>query len=199
MKLYGFWYSHVGWIVGPDYKQTDYKTIGDYAKYPELVWLNKNHLIPPFILALVVMALGGIFNGGTILAMFTTAGFSSLFVGFFLSTVILYHGTFSINSLMHKIGKQRYESGDESRNSLVLALVTMGEGWHNNHHYYEVASRQGFFWWEIDITYYILRLFAAVGLIWELKEVPKHIKHSKNKAHARQLKQEAEQLKESAA
>ncbi len=99
---------------------------------------------------------------------------------------------------MHKIGTQRYESGDESRNSLVLALVTLGEGWHNNHHYYEVASRQGFFWWEIDITYYILRLFAAVGLIWDLKEVPKHIKLSKNKAHARELKQEAEALKASA-
>lgn len=198
MKIYGFWYSHIGWIIGPDFKETDYKTIGDYAKYPELVWLNKYHLVPPLLLALTVMALGGIFNGGSIMAMFTMAGFSSLFIGFFLSTVILYHGTFSINSIMHKIGTQRYESGDESRNSLVLALVTLGEGWHNNHHYYEVASRQGFFWWEIDITYYILRLFAAVGLIWDLKEVPKHIKLSKNKAHARELKQEAEALKASA-
>ena len=107
MKLYGFWYSHVGWIVGPDYKETDYKLIGDYAKYPELVWLNKNYLLPPFLLALVVMALGGIVNGGSILAMFTSAGFSTLFIGFFLSTVILYHGTFTINSLSHKFGKQR--------------------------------------------------------------------------------------------
>lgn len=196
MKLYGFWYSHVGWIVGPDFKETDYKIIGDYAKYPELVWLNKHHLIPPLILALVVMALGGIFNGGTILAMFSTAGFSSLFIGFFLSTVILYHGTFSINSIMHKFGFQRYESNDESRNNLLLALMTLGEGWHNNHHYYEVAARQGFFWWEIDITYYILRGFAAVGLIRDLKGVPKHIKYSKNKEHARQLRMEADELKE---
>lgn len=128
MKLYGFWYSHVGWIVGPDYKETDYKTIGDYAKYPELVWLNKYYLVPPFVLAIAVMALGAIVNGGSIALMFTTAGFSTLFVGFFLSTVILYHGTFSINSIMHKFGKQRYESGDESKNSLWLALLTMGEG-----------------------------------------------------------------------
>ena len=192
MKIYGFWYSHIGWIVGPDFKKTDYKVIGDYAKYPELVWLNKNYLVPPFILALVVMALGGIVNGGSITMMFTSAGFSSLFIGFFLSTVILYHATFSINSIMHKFGTQRYESNDESRNSIWLALLTMGEGWHNNHHYYEVAARQGFFWWEVDITYYILRGFAAVGLIWDLKEVPKHIKHSKNKQEAAALRKQYE-------
>ena len=190
MKLYGFWYSHLGWIVGPDYKETDFKVIGDYAKYPELVWLNKYYLVPPVILAVLVTALGGIVNGGSITMMFTSAGFSSLFIGFFLSTVVLYHATFSINSIMHKFGRQRYESGDESKNSLWLALLTLGEGWHNNHHYYEVAARQGFFWWEIDITYYILRLFSWMGLIWEIKEVPHHIKYSKNKEEARALAQE---------
>lgn len=187
MKHYGFWYSHVGWIIGPDYKETDYKVIADYSKYPELVWLNKHYLVPPVILALTVMALGGIVNGGSVLAMFTSAGFSTLFIGFFLSTVLLYHGTFSINSIMHKFGNQRYVSNDESKNNLILALITMGEGWHNNHHYYEVAARQGFFWWEIDITYYILRTFAFCGLIWELKEVPDHIKYSKNKEEAKAL------------
>jgi stearoyl-CoA desaturase (delta-9 desaturase) len=192
MKIYGFWYSHIGWIVGPDFKKTDYKTIGDYAKYPELVWLNKNHYLPPLVLALVIMALGGIVNGGSITTMFTQAGFSALFIGFFLSTVILYHGTFSINSIMHKFGTQRYESHDESKNSVWLALLTLGEGWHNNHHYYETAGRQGFFWWEIDITYYVLRTFAAVGLIWDLKGVPSHIKYSKNKAHAQELRKAAQ-------
>jgi stearoyl-CoA desaturase (delta-9 desaturase) len=192
MKIYGFWYSHVGWIVGPDFKETDYKVIGDYAKYPELVWLNKYYLIPPVMLAVAVTALGGIVNGGSITTMFTAAGFSTLFVGFFLSTVILYHATFSINSIMHKVGNQRYESNDESRNSIWLALVTMGEGWHNNHHYYEVAARQGFFWWEIDITYYLLRGLAALGLIWDLKEVPKYIKNSKNKQQAAALRKEYE-------
>ncbi|RAW03193.1 acyl-CoA desaturase [Pseudochryseolinea flava] len=196
MKIYGFWYSHIGWIVGPDFKKTDYKTIGDYAKYPELVWLNKYHFVPPLALALFVTALGGIVNGGSITEMFTHHGMSTLLVGFFLSTVILYHATFSINSIMHKIGFQRYESNDESRNSIWLALLTLGEGWHNNHHYYETASRQGFFWWEIDITYYILRSFAAVGLIWDLKGVPNHVKYSKNKAHAAQLRKEYEVKKE---
>ncbi|NJM24199.1 MAG: acyl-CoA desaturase [Bacteroidia bacterium] len=203
MKLYGFWYSHIGWIVGPDYKKTDYKTIGDYAKYPELIWLNKYHLVPPAVLALVVFVVGGIVNGGGLAAAFSAAGLSTVFVGFFLSTIILYHGTFSINSIMHKFGKQRYESGDESKNSLWLALLTMGEGCHNNHHYYEVSSRQGFFWWEIDITYYILRGFASVGLIWDLKGVPDHIKYSKNKQHANELRKsmqpkENEELRKSA-
>jgi stearoyl-CoA desaturase (delta-9 desaturase) len=187
MKLYGFWYSHVGWIIGPDYKETDFKTIGDFAKYPELVWLNKHYLVPPTTLALVAMALGGYFNGGDVMLMFTHFGFSSLFIGFFLSTVFTYHGTFTINSIMHKFGNQRYESGDESKNSLWLALLTLGEGWHNNHHYYESAARQGFFWWEIDITFYILKVFSWFGLIWDLRGVPNHIKYSKNKAHAKEL------------
>ena len=199
MKIYGFWYSHIGWIVGPDFKETDYKTIGDYAKYPELVWLNKHYLVPPTVLAISLMALGGIVNGGSIMTMFTAAGFSTLFIGFFLSTVLLYHGTFSINSIMHKFGTQRYESNDESKNSLWLALLTLGEGWHNNHHYYEVASRQGFFWWEIDITYYVLKGFSAVGLIWDLKGVPNHIKYSKNKQHAQQLRKESQVKEEIAA
>ncbi|MGK7389213.1 MAG: acyl-CoA desaturase [Candidatus Cyclobacteriaceae bacterium M2_1C_046] len=176
MKLYGFWYSHMGWIASNKHKHTELKVIGDYAKYPELRWLNKYHLIPPLVLALIVMALGGIVNGSGIADMFTTAGLSTLFVGFFLSTVILFHGTFSINSLMHKIGNQRYKSGDESRNSLILALVTLGEGWHNNHHYYQASARQGFFWWEIDITYYGLKMMSWLGLVWDLRGVPDHVK-----------------------
>ncbi len=190
MKLYGFWYSHVGWIVGPDYKDTDFKTMGDFVKYPELVWLNKYYLIPPFLLALSVMALGGIVDGGGIAMMFSSVGFSALFIGFFLSTIITYHGTFSINSIMHKFGNQRYTTGDESKNSIWLALLTLGEGWHNNHHYYEVASRQGFFWWEVDITYYGLKVLSWMGLIWDLKGVPDHIKFSRDKKHAQELRKQ---------
>ena len=187
MKLYGFWYSHVGWIIGPDYKETDFKTIGDYAKYPELVWLNKHYLVPPVTLAVIVTALGAWVNGGDLLLMFTHHGLSTLFIGFFLSTILTYHGTFSINSIMHKFGRQRYESGDESKNSLWLALLTLGEGWHNNHHYYEVAARQGFFWWEIDISFYGLKVLSWLGLIHDLRGVPSHIKYSKNKAQAKEL------------
>ena len=185
-KLHGFWYSHIGWIVGPDYKHTEFDQIRDFAKYPELVWLNKNHLLPPFLLLILVYLVGGYINGGSIAAI-PSAGLSTLVVGFFLSTVILFHGTFSINSLMHMVGKPRYDSKDESKNSLVLALVTLGEGWHNNHHYYQSSARQGFFWWEIDITYYFLKILSWVGLIWELRPVPAHIKYSSNKEEARVL------------
>ncbi|MEN8249159.1 MAG: acyl-CoA desaturase [Bacteroidota bacterium] len=189
MKLYGFWYSHIGWILGPDYKDTDYKGISDFSKYKELVWLNKYYVVPPVALMLLLMILGGIVNGGSIMAMFSVpGGLSTLLIGFFLSTVVLYHGTFSINSIMHKLGKKRYESGDESRNSIILALVTLGEGWHNNHHYYQSSTRQGFFWWEIDITYYLLKMMSWVRLVWDIKEVPKHIKYSKNKEEAIRLK-----------
>ena len=199
MKLYGFWYSHIGWILGPDYKDTDYEGISDFSKYKELVWLNKYYIIPPVVLMAIVMVLGGIYNGGGIDATFSVpGGLSTLLIGYFLSTVVLYHGTFSINSLMHKLGRKRYDSGDESKNSAILALVTLGEGWHNNHHYYESSTRQGFFWWEFDITYYLLKLMSWVGLVWDIQEVPKHIKYSKNKKEAYKLKKQYDELKKSA-
>ena len=199
MKLYGFWYSHLGWILGPDYKETEFEGIKEFSKYKELVWLNKYYVVPPIALMALVMALGGIYNGGSVWAAFSVpGGLSTLFIGYFLSTVVLYHGTFSINSIMHKLGNQRYESHDESRNSAILALVTLGEGWHNNHHYYVSSTRQGFFWWEIDITYYLLKMLSWFGLIWDIKEVPKHIKYSKNKKEANELKKQYQELEKTA-
>lgn len=194
-KLYGFWYSHIGWILGPDYKETKLNLIKDFAKYPELLWLNKYHLIPPLTLLIAVFFLGGYVNASAAgveisLMSIMSHGLSSLIIGFFLSTVILFHGTFSINSLMHMIGRKRYESNDESKNNLILALITLGEGWHNNHHYYQSTVRQGFYWWEIDITFYILKFFSWFGLIWDLKPVPKHIKDSRTKEEAKKLKLE---------
>lgn len=178
MKLYGFWYSHLGWILGPDYEKTRFDLVKDLAKFPELVWLNKYYLVPPFVLAIVVMIFGGIVNGGSVSAAFS-AGWSTLLVGFFLSRVILYHGTFSVNSIMHKFGKPRYKTGDKSKNSWWLALISMGEGWHNNHHYYQSSTRQGFFWWEYDFTYYVLKLLSWFGIVWGIREVPKHVQYCK--------------------
>jgi len=186
-RIYGFWYSHVGWIIGPDYKETRSDLIKDYAKYPELRWLNSHYLIPPIILMLLVYFIGGYINSGGVLAEIPVAGLSTLAIGFFLSTVVLFHGTFSINSLMHMIGKPRYVSNDKSKNSLFLALITMGEGWHNNHHYYQSSVRQGFFWWEIDVTFYILKFLSVFGIVWDLRPVPVHIKYSKNREEAREL------------
>ncbi|MEO1652527.1 MAG: acyl-CoA desaturase [Bacteroidota bacterium] len=188
-KVYGLWYSHIGWILSDDFIATNFKRIGDFAKFPEIRWIDKYHVLPGIILALLVTFVGGWVNGGSPTNMFTH-GMSTLVVGFFLSTVILYHGTFSINSLMHKIGNQRYQTGDESRNSIWLALITLGEGWHNNHHYYQATARQGFFWWEIDITYYFLKILSWFGIIWDVKGVPHHIKYSKSLPEAEQMKKE---------
>jgi stearoyl-CoA desaturase (delta-9 desaturase) len=174
-NLYGFWYAHIGWIMGPEYKPTRYDLIKD-MKHRELYWLNKYHFVPPVVLALAVYLIGNKVNGAGFFDW--SAGLSTLFIGFFLSTILVYHGTFTINSLMHKIGNQRYKTGDQSRNSLVLALITLGEGWHNNHHYYQSAARQGFYWWEIDITYYIIRTLGFFGIVWDIRPVPAKVKES---------------------
>jgi stearoyl-CoA desaturase (delta-9 desaturase) len=158
--LRGFWWSHMGWIVCRKYRGTDLEAIKDFTKYPELLWLNKHYLVPPIMLGALCFALGG---------------WSALVTGFFLSTVLTYHGTFVINSLAHVMGRRRYVTTDTSRNSLVLALITLGEGWHNNHHYYQSTANQGFFWWEIDISYYVLRVLSMFGLVWDLRTPPKHI------------------------
>ena len=156
----GFWWSHVGWILGRRYQATDWTRIKDFARYPELVWLNRYHLVP------------GIGLGATC---FLVGGWRGLWV-FFLSTALLYHGTFSINSLMHLWGRQRYRTPDTSRNSFLLALITMGEGWHNNHHYYQSTANQGFFWWELDLSYYVLKVLSWVGLIWDVRTPPPHVR-----------------------
>lgn len=193
MKLYGFWYSHVGWILGPDYNETDYESIKDYAKFPELVWLNKYHWVPSIFLGVFIFLLGAKVNGGSWFDF--NAGVSTLLIGFFLSTVILFHGTFSINSIMHYFGKKRYESGDESKNNFILALITLGEGWHNNHHYYQSSMRNGFFWWEIDIAAYFITILSWVGIVWDVQTVPDHIKYSKNLEDAKRILNETRQKK----
>ena len=158
--LFGFFWSHVGWFISDKYNDTRLEYIGDFAKYPELRWLNKYHLVPPVVLAVVLYLIGG----------------WGLFLwGFCLSTVMLWHGTFTINSLSHLFGSRRYLTTDTSKNSFVLALVTLGEGWHNNHHHYMAAARQGFFWWEIDITFYVLKLLSWVRIVRDLRPVPPHL------------------------
>ncbi len=156
----GFWWSHVGWILSNKYKDTDYDAIKDFARFPELRFLDRQNWIGPWVLGI---------------ASFLIAGWDGLLIGFFASTVLLWHATFSINSLAHVMGRRRYATTDTSRNSLLLALVTLGEGWHNNHHYYQSSTNQGFFWWEIDISYYTLRVLSWVGLVRGIRTPPKHI------------------------
>jgi len=158
--LFGFFWSHIGWIISDRYNETRLDYIGDFAKFPELRWLNKYHIVPPATLAVVIWLIGG----------------WPLFVwGFCLSTVFLWHDTFTINSLSHLFGSRRYETTDTSRNNWLLAILTLGEGWHNNHHHFMASARQGFYWWEIDITYYTLKVMSWLGIVWDLRKVPAHI------------------------
>jgi stearoyl-CoA desaturase (delta-9 desaturase) len=158
--LQGFVWAHVGWILATDYEQTNLKAVPDLAKYPELRWLNRWHLAPSLTLAGTLYLLGGL---------------PWVAWGWCVSTVLCWHVTFMINSLTHMFGRKRYVTKDDSRNSLILALLTFGEGWHNNHHYYQSSTRQGFFWWEIDLSYYALRALSLVGLVWDLREPPAHV------------------------
>ncbi|MET0661348.1 MAG: acyl-CoA desaturase [Steroidobacteraceae bacterium] len=155
----GFWYSHMGWLFNGT-AATDYSKIPDFAAYPELRFLNRYHLLPP-------IALG--------VATFLVLGWSGLFVGFFLSTVLTWHATFTINSLSHVFGKRRFATTDDSRNNWLLALLTLGEGWHNNHHRFPASTRQGFYWWEVDITYYVLTVLSWFRIVWDLRPVPERI------------------------
>jgi stearoyl-CoA desaturase (delta-9 desaturase) len=150
----GFWWSHAGWILCAKYDATEYDAIPDLARHPELRLLDSWHWLPPTLLGV---------------ACFLAGGWSALWIGFFLSTVLTYHGTFLINSATHLFGRRRYATTDTSRNSLLMALLTFGEGWHNNHHYYQASANMGFFWWEIDLSYYALVVLEKLGLVWDLR------------------------------
>ena len=159
----GFWWSHVGWILSDKYTETREEAIRDFARFPELRFLNRWYLLPPFLLAVGLFLIGG---------------FPLLVWGFFVSTVVLWHGTFTINSLSHVFGSRRYKTTDTSRNNFLLALITCGEGWHNNHHYHQNTANQGWFWWEVDVSYYALKLMSALGLVWDLRLPSESVKYA---------------------
>ena len=158
--LKGFWWSHIGWILSDKYSATDVDAIRDFARYPELRWLDRHDWVAPWAVAV---------------ACFLAGGWSALVIGFFLSTILLWHGTFTVNSLAHLVGRRRFDTPDTSRNSWLVALFTGGEGWHNNHHHYQSSCRQGFVWWELDPTWYGLRLLARLGLVHDLRAPPPRV------------------------
>ncbi len=160
-KQRGFWWSHCLWILVERHKKADFSNLKDFTKYPELRFIDKYEFLFPVAFAVALTLIGGV---------------HALVWGFFVSTTLLWHGTFTINSFSHLFGSRRYATTDTSRNNPVLAVITLGEGWHNNHHHYQRATNNGFFWWEIDITYYVIRAFALVGLVWDLHPVPKHVR-----------------------
>lgn len=164
---HGFLWAHIGWLLVPEYSKTRYELVKDFAQYPELRFLDRHPFLAPAALALLLYVAGEWLKpiGGATGAQFVVWGF-------FISTVLVYHVTFCINSLMHMIGSRRFNTPDTSRNNALLALLTMGEGWHNNHHRYPVSVRQGFYWWEVDLTYYVLRVLAVLGIVWDLRYPP---------------------------
>jgi stearoyl-CoA desaturase (Delta-9 desaturase) len=178
----GFVYSHLGWIFSRGQETMNVNRIADFAKYPELMWLHRYEQLPAFVLAVLCFAI---------------AGWPGLIVGFFWSTVAVYHGTFCINSLAHLVGRRRYVTGDDSRNNWLLAIITMGEGWHNNHHAYQSSARQGFRWWEYDPTFYLLKLLERLGLVWNLKRPTDEVLQNQHKLGTRVISRAASLVAES--
>ena len=159
----GFWFSHMNWILCDKYSETRFEAIKDFARFPELRFLNRFYLLPPIALAVALYFIGG---------------FSMLVWGFFVSTTLLWHGTFTINSLSHIFGKRRYKTTDTSKNNFVLALITLGEGWHNNHHYHQNTANQGWFWWEVDLSYYSLKVLSWMRIVSDLRTPSDAVKYS---------------------
>ena len=177
----GFWWAHIGWITSKKNFPTDYSKITDLAKYPELVFLNRFDTLIPILFAGSLYGLGAYLGAQGV----DTSGGQLLIWGFFISTTVLFHGTSCINSLAHVWGTKRFKTtDDESRNSFILTLITLGEGWHNNHHRYQATTKQGFYWWEFDPTYYLLKMLSWTGLIWGLKGVPESIYEEAEKTKA---------------
>lgn len=166
-RHHGFLWSHVGWVFAYENEPTRLALVKDFARYPELAWLDRHHRWPAFALAAVSYAI---------------AGFSGFTWGFLLSTVVLFQTTFMVNSLTHQFGTRRYATKDDSRNNWWVAFLTFGEGWHNNHHRYPGSVRQGFFWWELDVSYLVLRALAVVGVVWDLQLPPRRLLETERRA-----------------
>jgi stearoyl-CoA desaturase (delta-9 desaturase) len=175
----GFLYSHMGWIFARRHDVADLVKVADFTRYPELMWLHRHEQVPAMVLAPLCFLIGG---------------WPGLVVGFFWSTVLVYHATFCINSLAHVRGRRRYVTGDDSRNNWLLALFTMGEGWHNNHHAFQSSVRQGFRWWEYDATYYLLKALSWIGVVWDLKSPPQAVLRNEQRLGARVIDRAAAQL-----
>jgi stearoyl-CoA desaturase (delta-9 desaturase) len=157
----GFWWSHVGWILAARYDRTQPERVKDLARFPELVLLDRFGVVVPIAFAGLLAAVGGL---------------PAVLWGFFVPGVVCWHVTFSINSVAHVLGSRRYPTGDDSRNNPLLALLTFGEGWHNNHHFFASTANQGWFWWELDVSYLVLRALSVFGIVWDLRTPPAHVR-----------------------
>lgn len=178
---HGFLWSHLGWFLSHANFSTRLDRVKELARFPELKWLDRFDSLVPLLLAMAIYLLGTLLEHQA--PTLHTNGLQLLVWGFVVSTVMLYHATFCVNSLAHVWGSRRYHTRDQSRNNLLIALLTLGEGWHNNHHHFPGSAKQGFYWWEVDLTYYGLSVLAAMGIIWNVKHVPSEVREQRPSSH----------------
>jgi stearoyl-CoA desaturase (delta-9 desaturase) len=170
---HGFWWAHCGWIFSMAYRRADERLVSTFTRYRELRLLDRFYAVPPLTAAAVMFFIG--FTLQRINPELHTSGLQMLAWGFFISTALVHHAIYSVNSLGHLFGSRRFESSDQSRNNIILALLTFGDGWHNNHHFYQRSARHGFYWWEVDLTLYILKALSFLGIVWDLHTPPQRI------------------------
>ena len=180
-KEHGFIWSHMGWFLTKSNFVTNTKLIRELIRFPELRIIDRFDLLMPLALSISLWVIGYYLEQYE--PSLHTNGFQLFIWGFSVSTIMLYHATFLVNSVAHQWGKKRYETKDTSRNNFLIAILTFGEGWHNNHHHYPGSARQGFYWWEIDLTYYVLKFLAMMGIIWDVRTVSENIRESKKIEH----------------
>jgi len=181
----GFIWSHMGWFLSRKYFKADLSLVPELLRFPELRWLDRYDIVVPVLLAVLLYVTGEVLAAWQ--PALNTSGWQLVVWGYFISTVVLIHATLLINSLAHRVGSRRYPTRDDSRNNFWLALLTLGEGWHNNHHYHAASARQGFYWWEIDISFYLLWCLEKAGLIWDVRSI------AKEKRDAHSISREAAQ------
>ena len=170
---HGFWWAHCGWIFSMAYRRADERLVSTFIQYRELQLLDRFYLVPPLTAATLMFLIG--FALQRIKPELHTSGLQMMAWGFFISTVLVHHAIYSANSIGHLFGSRRFESSDQSRNNIFVALLTFGDGWHNNHHYYQRSARHGFYWWEVDLTLYILKALSYLGIVWDLQTPPQRI------------------------
>lgn len=181
----GFWHAHHGWLESPDILMASYERVSDLTKFPELRFLDSYYFVPPLLLAAVLAGLGAYLQAHH--PALGTSAWQMLVWGFFVRTALVWQLTFSVNSFLHKWGRKRFDTGDDSRNSNLLGVVTLGDGFHNNHHRYPISARHGFYWWEIDVTYYVIKLLEQLRLVHDVKIPPDEILEEGRKSDAKSV------------
>ena len=168
----GAFWSHIGWFLSDKHFKTRLELIPDFARFKELVLLDRFDMIVPIVCIAFMYLLGSLLNYSY--PQLGTSGLQMLVWGYAISTVVLLHATLCINSLAHRMGSRRFKTdeNDTSRNNLLLALITFGEGWHNNHHRFPNSARQGLRWWELDLSFSVIKIMEKIGLVWSVNAGP---------------------------